>query len=366
MSEPKKTGSFMIDTRLFSILLILAIVPLLAVSWWLFNSYEHAYLDLAGSTLGQEADAVYESINNYLQDQTVEIGGLTEAPVLRQVVAQSNARLQSNPEGTRPAIDKMEADWPELRPEDPRLAGIIDNPAARFLRRYINVNRSYREILITDSIGRLVAASGKTTDYDQSDEEWWKESYAEGTSGKSYIGDIVFDKSANVYAMELAQPFVDHDQGVLGIVKVVLDAQRIHSIIVSHGTGTPINAALLLSEGEVIAAPGYDLMDQSIYPSALEILDARLRGLRYLLTDSPYPSIYGMTRHNFQSVYPALNWLLITREDVSQVLEPLSQMRRHFIYLFIAIVLLCFIVALIVSRIESKPVVEQDPHLEKL
>ncbi len=366
MSESKKTGRFPIDTRLFSILLILAIVPLLAVSWWLFNSYEHDFLDLAGSTLGQQADAVYESIGNYLEDQTVEIGGLAEVPVLRQTVIQSNAGLKADPEGIRRAIDKMEADWPKLEPQDPRLVRIIDNPAARFLRRYIRVNRFYREVLVTDSIGRLVAASGKTTDYDQSDEEWWQESYGEGVSGKSYISDIVFDDSANVYAMEFAQPFVDPDQGVLGIIKVVLDAQRIHSIIVSHGTGTPINAALLLPKGEVISAPGYDLMDQRIYPSALEILDARLRAVRYLLTDSPYPSIYGMTQYNFQSIYPKLNWLLITREDASQVLEPLSQMRRHFIYLVVVMVLLCLIVALIVSRIESRPVVEQDPHLEKL
>lgn len=366
MSESQKTGRFRIDTRLFSILLLLAIVPLLTGSWWLIYSYESAYLNLAGSNLGQEADAVYESVINYFQDQLVEIDGLTEAPVLREIVIQANAGLKRDPEGIHRTIDKMEADWPEMKPEDPRLLRIIDNPAARFLRRYININRSYREILITDSIGRLVAASGKTTDYYQSDEEWWKESYAEGASGKAFISDIVFDASANVYAMELAQPFVDPDHGVIGIIKVVLDAQRIHSIILSYGTGTPINAALLLSEGEVFSAPGYDLMDKRIYPSTLEILKAHLQGRRYLLTDSPYPAIYGLTQYNFQSIYPRLNWLLITRGDVSQVLGPLSQMRRYFIYLGITLVLLCFVVALIVSRIESKPVIEQDPHLEKL
>lgn len=366
MSESKKSGRFLIDTRLFSILLLLAIGPLLAGSWWLFYSYEQAYLDLAGSNLGREADAVYESIINYLQDQFVEIGGITEAPVLREMVLQSNANLQSDPEQTRWTIEKMEADWPELESDDPRLLRLIDNPAARFLRRYINVNSAYREILITDSMGRLVAASGKTTDYFQADEEWWKESYAEGTSGKAFISDIVFDDSAKVYAMELAQPFVDYDFGVIGIIKVVLDAERIQSIILSHGTGAPINAALLFSEGEVFSAPGYDLMDKRIYPSTLEILEAHLRGKRYLITDSPYPAIYGLTQHKFQTVYPRLNWLLITRGDVSQVLGSLSDMRRYFIYLVVAIVLLCLAAVLIVSRIESKPVIEQDPHLEKL
>jgi hypothetical protein len=366
MNESKETGSFRLDFRILSILLLLAVVPLLLGSWWLFRSYENVYLDLAGKTLSQEADTVWGSINNYLQDQIIEIAGLTEVPVLREAVLQGNAELKRDVEGVRTGIPIMEKEWPALEPENPRLLRITNNPAARFLRRYINVNRPYREILVTDLVGRLVAASGKTTDYYQADEEWWKETYGDGTHGTVFIGDIAYDASARTFAMEIAQPFVDPDLGVIGVIKIVLDAQRIHSIIGSFRAGTPITAVLLRAKGEVISAPGYSLMDQRIYPATLDILHARERGRPYFITDSPEPSIYGLMQARFQSIYPRLNWIIVTTGEVSKVLEPLPQMHRYFIYLVIAVVIVGLIAALLLSRVESKPTIEDDEHFEKL
>ncbi len=366
MSESKETGGFRIDFRILSILLLLAVVPLLVGSWWLFRSYENAYLDLAGSSLSQAADTAYGSINNYLQDQIIEIAGLTEIPALREVVKQGNVDLQRDLDAVRRAIPKMEGEWPSLKPEDPRLLRIIDNNASRFLRRYIEVNRSYREIMITDFLGRLVAASGRTTDYYQADESWWKDTYGDGMRGTVYIGDITFDESSKTYAMELAQPFVEPDLGVIGVIKVLLDAQRIHSIIGSFRAGPSVTAVLLRAKGEVIAAPGYNLMDQRTYPATLDILNARERGRRYFITDSPEPSIYGLMQSSFQSIYPRLNWILVTTGEVSSVLGPLPQMRRYFIYLVVAVILAGLVAALLISRVESKPTIEEDVHLERL
>ncbi len=366
MSEIKKTGGFRVDFRILSILLLLAVIPLLVGSWWLFRGYENAYLDLAGSTLSQAADTVYGSINNYLQDQIIQIAGLTEVPVLREAVRQGNIELRRDVEATRRSIPKIEEEWPGLKPEDPMLLRVIDNPASRFLRRYMNANRSYREILVTDFVGRLVAASSKTTDYYQADESWWKETYGDGKRGMVSIGDITFDDSAKTYAMELAQPFVEQDSGVIGVIKVVLDAQRIHSIIGSFRAGAPITAVLLRAKGEVISAPGYNLMDQRTYPATLDILNARERGRAYFITDSPQRSIYGLMQSSFQSIYPRLNWIIVTTGEVSKVLGPLPQMRRYFIYLVIAVVLAGLVAALLISRVESKPTIEEDVHLEKL
>ncbi|MBM3790333.1 MAG: hypothetical protein FJW35_08280, partial [Acidobacteria bacterium] len=347
-------------------LLLLAVVPLLALSWWLFRSFENAYLDMVGTNLSHAADTAFGSVNNYLQDQIIEVAGLTEVPALREAVKQGNLDLQRDLEAVRRAIPRMETEWPKLQGGDPRLDRILNNAGSRFLQRYISVNRAYREIMVTDFLGRLVAASGKTTDYYQADEEWWKETYGDGFRGSVFIGDVNFDESSKTYAMELAQPLVEADLGVIGVIKVVLDGQRIHAIVGSFRPGPSTIAVLMRAKGEVISAPGYNLMDQRTYPATLEILNARDKGRRYFISDADPAAVYGLAQISFQQLYPRLNWILVTTGEVGQVLGPLPQMRRYFIYLVVAVVLAGLIAALLISMVQSRPTIEQDVHLERL
>jgi hypothetical protein len=166
--------------------------------------------------------------------------------------------------------------------------------------------------------------------------------------------------------MELAQPIVEPNVGVIGMIKVVLGAQSIHSIIGSFHAGPSATAVLLRAKGEVISAPGYDLMDKRTYPATLEILTAREKGRSYFVSNTTPAAVYGLAQMNFQQLYPHLNWIVVTTGPVAGVLGPLPQMRRYFIYLVVAVVLAGVVAALLLSRVESKPTIEADAHLERL
>lgn len=354
------------DFRILSILLLLAVVPLLLGSWWLFRSYENAYLDLAGNDLSQSADTAFSVINTYLQNQIIQEAGLTEVPVLREAVRQGNRDLQRDLEAVRRAIPRMEAEWPKMRADDPGMLVILDNPASRFLQRYTKINPAYKEIMVTDFLGRLVAASDRTSNYYQAPEDWWKATYGDGLRGSVYIGDIAFDESSKAYAMELAQPFVGPDLGVIGVIKVVLGAETIHQIVGSFRAAPSAIAVLLRAKGEVISAPGYNLMDQSTYPATLDILNAREKGKRYFISSTATPALFGLAQTSFVQLYPQLNWIIVTTEGVADALGPLPQMRRYFIYLVVAVVLAGLVAAFLISRVESRPSIEEDAHLERL
>ncbi len=366
MNKTPKRGKFRIDFRVLSILLLLATIPLLAGSWWLFRSYESAYLEMAGSNMSQSADTAFSSLNNYLQNQIMQIAGLTEVPVLREAISRGNLDLKKDLEEIRRAIPRTESQWPSLTPDAPLLRSILESEAGKFLKRYMEVNPSYREIMVTDFLGRLVAASGKTTDYYQADEEWWKETYGDGVRGLVHIGDIVFDDSTKTHALELSQPFVDSSQGVIGVIKVVLGAQAIHSIIGSFRAGPNATAVLLRAKGEVISAPGYNLMDRRAYPATLDILRAREKGRKYVVTTSAPESVFGLPSSNFMDLYPRLNWIVATTGTVDEVLGELPKFRRYFMFFVLAMIVLSVISGLLISREESRPVIEEDAHLDRL
>jgi hypothetical protein len=65
-------------------------------------------------------------------------------------------------------------------------------------------------------------------------------------------------------------------------------------------------------------------------------------------------------------MYPHLHWILAFSSPVESVVGPLMQLRRNIVILMLAVVLLTILVALWLSRVESKPVLEEDAHLERL
>ncbi len=366
MNESSAKSTTRFDFRTFSVLLVIAVIPMMVGTWYLFSSYEDAYLEMVGAHLSETADTAFSFINSYLQNQIISVAGLTESPALRAAVANGNQDLKRNLEEVRKSIPKMADEWPTLGREVSQVKAILDNPASQFLRRYSGVNPSYREILITDFFGRVVAATTKRPEYYYAHTDWWKEAYGDGHRGSVYIGDARFDPVAKTYLMDIAQPFVEREQGVVGVIKVVLDMQGIHAVVGSIQAGPGRTVALIHAKGDVISAPGYSSLQQTTYPGTLDILTAREKEKPYFLSSNPVPSMYGMTKRSFTELYPHLNWVIFSSGKVADIKGPLPQMRKYFIAIVIGMFLMVWIATLMLSRVESKPILEEDPHLERL
>ena len=72
---------------------------------------------------------------------------------------------------------------------------ILGNPLSRNWQTIQARQPRFSEVMITDAFGRLVAATNKTSDYYQADEQWWQDCYAEGR-GRVFLSDIAWDDSA--------------------------------------------------------------------------------------------------------------------------------------------------------------------------
>ena len=79
-------------------------------------------------------------------------------------------------------------------------------PPLRTLTDIVAHDRIYREMILTDRQGRLIAASNPTTDYFQGDEDWWLAAFDDGRRGRVSIGDVRWDPSARAYAIEISAP----------------------------------------------------------------------------------------------------------------------------------------------------------------
>jgi hypothetical protein len=357
---------FAFDLRVFAILMILAIGPLSAANWWLLRSHQNIDLETSGMNLAEAAEMGLISVNSYLQQQIRVVAGLTQVPVLRDAIHRGNRDLGRDLEQIRKRIPEFESRWRQLDLKSTELRAILDNPASDFLRRFNAANKSYHEILITDFLGRLVATTGKTTQYYLANEYWWKETYGDGRSGSVYVGDAAYDKSAESYSLEMAEPFFEGD-GVIGVVRVVLDVHEIDSVIGSIYGGSPsFRAALIQAKGRVVSAPGYTTLSPKTFPDTLDILKARENGKRFFIGSEEPNRIYGLPRQNFKDLYLHLNWILVVSAPVREVIGPLTLLQRHLIIVTAGIMLVTVLAILALSRLKSKPILDEDPHLEKL
>jgi hypothetical protein len=366
MKLTKANLKFVIDFRMMSILLLIAVIPFLLGTWWLFSSYQETYLETQGAGLAEAAEMAYNYLNTYLENQIIEIAGLTEVPVLRAAIEKKNLDLGRDLKEVRKEIVAIGQRWHNLDYKSPEVSAVLDNPASEFLRRYATIRAPYREIIVTDFLGRTIAATGKTSDFHHANDEWWKSAYSDGQKGAIYVGDIHFHESARSYLFDIAQPFVDPKGGVMGVIMVGIDAQEIHSLIGSLRSSFEGTAALIRADGTVISAPGFGYPDKRPFPGISDIFNAREKGKRYVITQSEPRTIYGLNARSFLDMYPHLNWMLTISSPVQSVVSPLVNLRQNVVILMLVVVVGTFLVTLCLSRVESKPVLEEDGHFEQL
>ena len=115
---------------------------------------------------------------------------------------------------------------------------IIDNTLNQYLQRIVQSGQ-FAEIFATERNGFNVALSNPTTDFVQSDEDWWQGSRKEGID----IGEAEFDDSANANIIALSQAVKDpQTDAFLGVIKAGMPMTTLVSELVSatypHGTAT--------------------------------------------------------------------------------------------------------------------------------
>jgi serine phosphatase RsbU (regulator of sigma subunit) len=165
----------------------------------------------------------------------------------------------------------LEARWAELSPADPALRSLLENPLALTLRRYHAANPLVAELLVADRSGHLVAASQKTSDYDQSDETWWREGMTL-QPGEAFLDGLEMDESSGVFALNLALPVFAGTDRPVGVLKAVLNI----SPLLAQGTAPPLEAK---THSEVVAHDGRVLLrlgDATFRPTAARVPE-RLR-----------------------------------------------------------------------------------------
>ena len=161
--------------------------------------------------------------------------------VLSQAVDQVKqlARFLADDEGLRAANQRYEgrsaadiqsqlleedARWVAAPDDSPLVRAGLTNAMAQRLRRFERVAPSrYAEVIVTDRAGALYAATNRTTDFYQGDEDWWQRCDNAGR-GAVVLSAPVYDESARTVSLAVSAPLYDAEGALVGVVRVSHDA----------------------------------------------------------------------------------------------------------------------------------------------
>lgn len=316
-----------VNVHVLTVFLIVGL-PILAIGAFLAVGSSQAQLRRSyGQQLAQVAEHTAAGLDAYIYRRIIDAAVVARVPEVVTAAANGNllpfdraAALRLTPGWMTPA--------PATSLKTPPPAA---NAAAQFFSKVAATDPLFREILATDTYGRVVATFAPRSGYFVADEPWWQEARGDGQQGRTTVSDITWDKRARAYFIEIAAPIPGPSgEGVAGVLRVVIDAREMVAMVADLQLGESGNAFLLRDDGSVVFSRWPGTSAQQFY--AADLLRERLRTLReanqparlYLAAQAEDGTgqMIGLAQSQLGLTYPHLSWLVAVSQADAELFEP--------------------------------------------
>ena len=204
--------------RLSTKLLLTIGVPLVLI--WVVGAYvsrvsEETVRATIEARTRSEVRSVLEEIERLIRDRASSWQAYGHTSGIEELLKESNREYDAMPNpGER--IRELDAIWvgDDAAQAEALVRSVTEHQISEDLQsslrklREIAGYRVFGEVFLTNRHGAVVASSGRTEDFEQSDETWWKEAMAE----QLWVADAGRDESAGIDAIEIC-PRIDSKEG---------------------------------------------------------------------------------------------------------------------------------------------------------
>ena len=326
-----------LKSQIIAMFLLIGLSPLFSASILAFYSSQQTLNQVVGNIERDLAIKVMDKIDREMGNILLLVENWTSfenRKVLVNIIT----------EGQKKSYDELFEEW--------NRDGLTSTPGAEFLKRLRQTKNQFKEIFLTDLRGYVVAATDKTSDFDQGPEDdppfgekWWAAAKDKG----QHIGEITFDESAGVYSVDINMAIIADDDETLGIIKVVYSVENIRSLIGTTGYGDPRHYELLNRYGYIVAATETDqagiLQETSrvVLPDNKEVWKNRATKNGFAIGETENEEVLvGWSRGEA--------WTVLTYSPLDAAYAPLQQQARWLIGVSVVATVIILLVALAVGN----------------
>jgi hypothetical protein len=355
-----------LNSRVLTVLLLVALPVLLIGAGIVIGVGQSRLRDAETAELRQIASHTAAAVDAYVYRRVLDAALLGRVPDLRRAAAEGNLQPFDRVQAT--ALDSQ---WIADGATTTARLGILTTAASRFLADLVANDSVYREVLVTDRHGRIVAASGITSDYLQADETWWYDAWDNGR-GRVRVSDVGRDDSAGVYAFEIAVPVLTPEgDSVAGVMKIVADSRETLAAIAGLEVGATAEATLVRPDGSIVFqrrphAPGdrffaADLLRQGVADRAKVPAGSEPWSYEARSPEGPL-RVVAVAPSQLSQSFPELPWLTVVSVDRDELRAPFRSLGWYLVLVVLLTALAVLAMALWLSLRLSEPPV--DPAYE--
>lgn len=356
-----------LNSRVLTVWLLMAL-PGLAVGVALVLAFGQARLsDSYAHHLQQLAQQTAAGVDAYVYRRILDVSLVARAPDLRREAATASVRAFD-----RAGADAIDREWKANAAPPKVVEDLLDTPASQYLRDLVDHDRIYRELLLTDKDGRLIAASNVPSDYFQGDEDWWIATRDDGRRGRGTVTDVRWDQSARIYAIEIAVPVpAPGSDTMAGVLKAVSDSREMLAFVGSVQLGESGTAWLLRRNGSIVfsrhsGAPNTPFWAADTVKTRIEALvqTGSIGGAHFEGTaPDGTRQLVGLAESQLGSSYPNVSWVIAVAQARDELLAPVRVVGWYLLALVAFAAVLVLAIALWFSMTLAKPQVDVDMQL---
>jgi twitching motility protein PilJ len=248
-------------TKLVAAMALLSIVSLAASIFVASQSAERQLEAKVSDELVALSEREGKRIGESLADQVILLRvGKAADEFIVDTARSSNESYTGSDADIVANILALDAEWQAAPAQGiPLIEQTLNNEVSEELVSFIQLAPEHSELFVTDGLGAVIGASGRTSDYYQADEEWWQAGWNNG-EGAVYFSSPVFDESAGVLAIEITMPVTDTQTGeVVGVLKDVYAVQAVLDEVASFDFGATGHAHVIDAAGTYVAGPAAEI-----------------------------------------------------------------------------------------------------------
>lgn len=336
-----------INSTVFAVFLLVSLPVLVGGVLLVLLNGQATLRDTYGLHLSHVAQQTAASVDAYVYRKVLDVSMLGRTPDIRRAVQAPAATNSSQ---------------------------LASNSASRYLADLVAHDQVYREVIVTNRAGQLVASSRASEPRDVSGDDWWTATVDDGVTGRVFVTQLRWDPDARVSLMEVSAPVPEEGSDRLtGIVRVVFDARELLAPVAGLQMGATGMATLVRDNGSVVFSRASDDPSARFF-AARELTDGLTRvptaeGIPedWMHFSAPGPNgepyAVGVAQSQLSRSYPNLNWLVAVSQAESEFIGPVRATGWYLLLVVAMTAILVLVLALYFSMRLHAPAIDIDMGL---
>lgn len=285
-----------------------------------------------------EVRSMQEEIDRLLRARTNTWEKFSKNEEVIAALVKSNEMLREE-EGL---VEKIALLWGDDEERRALSDGFVDRSLSRELGSTVDKmtelsggTEIFREVMLTNAFGGIVAQSSPTAEYRHDGSVWWQEAKA----GSRYIGDVTVGRDGGrqeEVSIAFCRRINDQEGEFVGILRVEINLQEVLDVVDSYARrgGRDRGMVLLNSEAQLIRIGGRGRTRTLSEGSRYLVLNesGRLEGTQVLEKDaSGREQVYTYAVPPEGGIVSSLGWVAVHTAEADTLLAPVRQLRNNVI-----------------------------------